>query len=104
MHGPRPAAAAHGRPPAPAASSSPLPPSLPPSPSLGIKLRCGASWQEGGLKPKERRAALLLVFTWAMYVAGGASGSVLAYQFDWSLSPVSGRERAGEGPACGANR
>lgn len=41
-----------------------------------------------GLKASEKRAAILLLYTWIMYVLGGISGASLAKRFDWSLTPV----------------
>ena len=44
----------------------------------------------GGLKPAERRAAILLFCTWIHYVAGGVCGAGMAsfVTFHWSLTPV----------------
>mmetsp|Transcript_11009 Transcript_11009/g.29164 ORF Transcript_11009/g.29164 Transcript_11009/m.29164 type:complete len:142 (+) Transcript_11009:618-1043(+) len=44
--------------------------------------------KKGGLKPKERRAALLLVCVWSCYVIGGVCGASLAGLSDWSLAPA----------------
>lgn len=41
-----------------------------------------------GLNTSEKRAAILLLYTWFMYVLGGITGAGLAKRFDWSLTPV----------------
>ena len=48
--------------------------------------------KDGGLKPAEQRAALLLFCTWFMYVVGGVCGAALAAitSFHWSLTPAAG--------------
>ena len=44
--------------------------------------------KKGGLKPKEQRAALLLVCTWVCFVLGGVCGASLAEKSNWSLAPA----------------
>jgi len=57
-----------------------------------IQKMAEAAWNQatktGGLKPKERRAALLLVSVWTCYVIGGICGAALASKSDWSLAPA----------------
>jgi len=57
-----------------------------------IQKMAEAVWNEltkkGGLKPAEKRAAILLFCTWLPYVIGGIFGAALAHELDWSLSPI----------------
>jgi len=46
-----------------------------------------------GLKPAERRAALLLLITWSLYIVGGVVGAALSscdssFCTEWSLTPA----------------
>ena len=56
-----------------------------------------AAWnavtKEGGLKPADRRAAVLLFLTWSHYVLGGVVGAALAMTFDWPAAAGRTRRR-----------
>jgi len=60
-----------------------------------IQKMAEAGWnhftKKGGLKPAEKRTAILLALTWISYVLGGVIGAAIAKipHFHWSLTPIS---------------